>query len=1046
MVKFRGLFIGLLWLAGITLFAQNQITAVKHLANRSSNPRKFVRFGNKLLFIANTNQQGDEWWITDGTEGGTQLLKDVYLGVGTGLYYADDSKINPTAVVDGKFYFTSQNPEGRCEIWQSDGTANGTVRLAEWNQTIRELTLLKDQIYIVDNTQKLWVLHPQTSASTQLADLGFFSRSAFFFSHNGKMYFYNVSQSYVYQTDGTVGGTSRIGYLGSTFSDPKMFVWNDYLYYYGDKGTFSGIGRLKNNASVAEVIYNRGDNNSSFTIGGDFEMRIKDDKIQLLEIVNNSYFDPHLIRLLESTDGKIFQEIRKVTLPTLVSNYLWIDNQFYGISKDGALLIYDFAQAATKTIADAWKGVQSEKTILKKLDNLLLIGENTATNSPKWFNLNDGKLSNAMVFPVNYGLLPSGIFHSVPSLNSADVELYKTDFTTLNADLLKNIKTAGNDDFEVYRVGKKLFFLTRDEGAPPSTTSLWITDGTSSGTVRLKDMPSLSASKILFTHNDGDLLYLQTQSAANENAIWVSDGTPEGTKELKRFAVQRAESFKVVKRDKQRMFLHPYVSFIYNIDTNGINDFKIGSNDNLGLEVFQLPTKVIAKAGIRLYSVDFDGKVLLMDSYLFNNQALAATANRVFYNRYTRFDYSTGEIVVTLVSTDGTTEGTKEVGVSLFGPFGLLSLKTDNVLVTYALNADTRRPYEIGVLNETGLSLRKAVNIGTGAVQQVYTVEDMVAVRLNNGRFLALNPRTAATTELRSLAYSDKVFAHQGLLYIVSDNCWSIDLTSFETKQLLPNDSRLSSGSYFQDKQDLYLTWDTPRPQTWLIRNQEVRKIGDFIMKQGPLSFNGRKAFVILKKDLPAALLYLADSLVTNLTYVRDVTNYGEEQWTVFNDYLVVSSFDTQAGVEPWTTDGTPENSRVLDNLQPLSESSYPSRYFVIDGKRLVCVAETGAMGKQLWGLRSPILAVEPQFVSGEPFIYPNPASHYFTVVTGKIIQSDTRLSLYNLAGQIVFQQQLSTNSNQTEISVENIISGLYFVIIDDGLGKRVTHKLLVLH
>lgn len=360
-MKFRSLLTGLLWLAGITLFAQNQLTAVKHLANSSSNPRKFIRFGNKLLFIANTNQQGNEWWITDGTEGGTQLLKDVFPGVGSGLYYADDLKSNPTAVVDGKFYFTSQNSEGRCEIWQSDGTANGTARLAEWSRAIRELTFLNDRMYVVDNTQTVWVLHPQTSSSTQLADLGFSSRSAFFFPYNGKLYFYNYSQSNVYQTDGTVGGTVRIGYLGSTFSDPKMFVWRDYLYYYGDKGTFAGIGRLKNGTTTAEVIYTRGSTNPSFTIGGDFELRIKDDKIQLLEIVNNSYFDPHIIRLLESTDGKLFQEIGKVTLPTLISNYLWIDNRFYGISKDGSLIIYDFSLAATKTIADAWKGYSTKR-------------------------------------------------------------------------------------------------------------------------------------------------------------------------------------------------------------------------------------------------------------------------------------------------------------------------------------------------------------------------------------------------------------------------------------------------------------------------------------------------------------------------------------------------------------------------------------------------------------------------------------------------------------------------------------------------------------
>lgn len=109
-----------------------------------------------------------------------------------------------------------------------------------------------------------------------------------------------------------------------------------------------------------------------------------------------------------------------------------------------------------------------------------------------------------------------------------------------------------------------------------------------------------------------------------------------------------------------------------------------------------------------------------------------------------------------------------------------------------------------------------------------------------------------------------------------------------------------------------------------MIRQTEVRKLGEFVLNQRPLAFNGRKALMVSKTGYPPIMLYTADSLTTQLAYVRDVENNGEEGWTVFNNYLIVSSHDTQVGVEPWSTDGTPENSHVLVDLQPVAESSFP--------------------------------------------------------------------------------------------------------------------------
>lgn len=1045
-MKYRFFLLSFLWLIGGALYAQNQLTAVKHLANASSNPRKFVRLENKIFFIANTNQQGDEWWVTDGTETGTQLLKDVVPGAGSGLYYANDLTINPTVVADGKFYFTSLQADGQCAVWQSDGTPNGTARLAQWSVAITELMPLNGQLYIADQAQKIWVLNPSSSGSTQLADLGLGKSGAGFFPHNGKMYFNNRGRSAVFQTDGTTTGTIRVGYFGSFSSEPKMFVWRDYLYYYCNAFNDGHIVRIKNNnPATAEVVYARGfaNPNTSLSLSGVIEMRVKEEKIQIVEHIN---FDSPSVRLLESTDGYNFRTIDKTALPALVSNFLWIDAKFYGISKKGALVIRDFEKAGTTEVADAWKVVPYVITTLKKVGNSLLVGGSTAVDVPKWYNLKDGILAEVSVVPSYYELLPDAIVHSGRLDVSGDTELYKTDIATLKSNIVKNIKTVGNDDFEIIRVGKKVFFLTRDEATATASTSLWITDGTIGGTTKVKDIPSLSVSKVLSTYQDGMFLYLQTQVGSNESAIWVSDGTPLGTRELKRFTGPRTEPMKVIIREKRRMFLHPHVSFIYDSNSNNVIDFKVGSNDNWGIDYRQLSNKVLIKVSSMLYCVDFEGKLTVLEGGgVISQQTWAATSNKVFYNRFIRFDFSIGEPTIALMATDGTLDGTKEVSRSLFGGFSIQALKTD-VLVTYTSAATPTRISDAAVVNENTLTLRKVMAGGARQIVEIFMVDDMAAFQLDNGRFFALNPGAASVTELSTLAYSDKVIVHEGELYIVGQNCKRINLKTLETSLLLPQDDRYTRVfSFFQDNRDLYLSWDGRIPQTWLIRQTEVRKLGDFVLNQRPLTFNGRKALMASKTGYPPIMLYTADSLATQLAYVRDVENNGEEGWGVFNNNLIVSSFDMQGGVEPWTTDGTPENSRILDDLQPSVESSFPSRYLVIDGKRLLCIAEAGSMGKQLWALRSPLLALAPSFVNNQSYLYPNPASTHFTVISKVPFEPASRLLIYNSIGQIIGQYRLSNNASQVEIGLENIVTGVYFVIIDAGLGKRITHKLVVI-
>ena len=75
----------------------------------------------KFIFAGSTVATGTELYSTDGTPGGTVLLKDINPGT------ASSSPGGDAAVLNGFLYFTAERPaEGR-ELWRTDGSPGGTT-------------------------------------------------------------------------------------------------------------------------------------------------------------------------------------------------------------------------------------------------------------------------------------------------------------------------------------------------------------------------------------------------------------------------------------------------------------------------------------------------------------------------------------------------------------------------------------------------------------------------------------------------------------------------------------------------------------------------------------------------------------------------------------------------------------------------------------------------------------------------------------------------------------------------------------------------------
>jgi ELWxxDGT repeat protein len=89
-----------------------------------SNPSKLTEVGGIIFFVAHTPTTGHELWKSDGTEAGTVRVKGIRLG-------GRSSYLRYLTNVNGTLYFSANDGIHGEELWTSDGTEAGTVMVAD---------------------------------------------------------------------------------------------------------------------------------------------------------------------------------------------------------------------------------------------------------------------------------------------------------------------------------------------------------------------------------------------------------------------------------------------------------------------------------------------------------------------------------------------------------------------------------------------------------------------------------------------------------------------------------------------------------------------------------------------------------------------------------------------------------------------------------------------------------------------------------------------------------------------------------------------------
>jgi ELWxxDGT repeat protein len=162
-----------------------------------------------LYFSSCRPSQGCELWRSDGSPGGTRIVRDLVPGEQGGYPY------RMTVAGDRLFFTSGEN------LWRSDGTEAGTVLLKE-NLSAQELTALGDKLIflaLAATGPELWVSDGTAAGTRALTDFvpSPFTQTNFLKALGGKAYFVVddvVHGAELWASDGTAAGTKRITQFG----------------------------------------------------------------------------------------------------------------------------------------------------------------------------------------------------------------------------------------------------------------------------------------------------------------------------------------------------------------------------------------------------------------------------------------------------------------------------------------------------------------------------------------------------------------------------------------------------------------------------------------------------------------------------------------------------------------------------------------------------------------------------------------------------------------------------------------------------------------
>ena len=478
--------------------------------------------GSTLFFVANDGIHGEELWESDGTATGTVLLKDIHAGVG-------DSWPDKLTVVGATLFFCAQNFENARELWKSDGTESGTV-------------MVKD----------IWP-GGTSSDPSGLTVLG----SILLFSANDDTHGLEL-----WKSDGTTSGTALVkdinpGWISSLISGLTRIGSTVYFSGYDSvrgselwktDGTTSGTELVKDllpGEDSGEPRYLGTDGSTLF-----FSAQITKSRRGLWKSDGTSQ-GTVLIKDIKP-DYDYFSIAHYITAGSALYFTTYASNEAFSYERGSEKELWrtDGSEAGTTSVTQICVKTGSsnpkplgavESCLFFTDDNYSGEGEGlwktdgTPAGTVKIKDVNpilDDPIAMPLPFPRNARLGSTLLFAARDS--SGDVELWKSDGTTSGTVRVKDINPGTGISMPggMVTLGSTCFFSAKESGYG---AELWKSDGTTSGTMMIKDIrPGSQSSSPQNLTPIGPGVFFTATDQTGAGGLWVTDGTEAGTHMVKK--------------------------------------------------------------------------------------------------------------------------------------------------------------------------------------------------------------------------------------------------------------------------------------------------------------------------------------------------------------------------------------------------------------------------------------------------------------------------------------------------------------------------------
>ncbi len=544
-------------------------------------------------------------------------------------------------------------------------------------------------------------------------------------------------------------------------------------------------------------------------------------------------------------------------------------------------------------------------------------------------------------------------------------ELWKTDGTTAGTVQVKDIHPtggiyAGSYPSQLTNVGGILFF-TADDGI--NGTELWKSDGTEGGTQLVSDLQggdAYSSSAPSGLVNFNGKLYFTADDGSHGRELWKSDGTAGGTTRI----TDLNPAGDSIDANTQ------LVSF------NGSLIFAARQSAAAGT---QLWTSNGTTVGTTLLKAVQPGADAITH---FDADHLAATATTLY------FVADNGAAGDELWKTDGTAAGTALVKDIIVG-----GTSSD----PHSLTAVGSTLFFVATTNAAGQELWKS----DGSV---------------GGTMLVSDVQSGATGSSQT-----NLVAFQGQLFFVADDgvngaeLWTSNGTTVGTamlKNIFPN-----------------ATGSTP---------DGLRVVGSTLYFTADDGANGRE-------------LWKSDGTVGGTQLVRDIrpgvqgssSDVHSAVFGAFNSIVLFSSDDGTHGLDLWSSDGTVSGTQLVKDVNPVTVGSYPSAITSAPGG-IVFAANDGSHGNEIWfstGIASSsLLLVDANTgtLGSAPadFVRINDTI-YFTANSGSLGR-ELWMTDGTAVGTVIVKDVNPGVLSSDPLDLVNFNGALYFIATDDASGREL--------